>query len=138
MDRWITARKGSTPLHLMYAHTFSNNVSADNTRVRTQQTLELRMDLNRNLRKRNKDTGMYLDARDLADGKMRQLSLVQIDDGLIIDSIRSCLGVDSPPEWLLTFELERDWRFVVRPEFQKSHALQSLFLTVTQPLGEDI
>jgi hypothetical protein len=138
MSYWMTARKGSTLLHLDYASTFSNNVFGHNTRIRAEPDFEIRIDLNPNLRVRNKDTGTFLDARDLADGRMSKLTLLQLDDARIINMALRCLKKKDvrPKIWRLTLELEQEWCFEVRPEIKRSHMLQSLFLHVAGPCEE--
>ena len=70
MDRWTMVRKGGTGVHLSYGHTFTNNLYAYSTQIRDEPELEIRVDLTPNLKKRNKQTNTYMDARELADGKL--------------------------------------------------------------------
>lgn len=136
MDRWLSVRKGYEGIHLSYAHSFSNNLCAYNTRVRYEPELEIRVDLNPNLRGRSKETGTYLDAFELADGSMRELRLYQTEDERLfktLDGILQRMG-GSPDTWRLTLELKGDWSFRVRAEVKRSHQLVSLFLHVVEPL----
>lgn len=127
---WIQLRKGGTLLHIVYGKTHSSNLSGYDVRVRTLPSMELSLDLNRNLRTRNKSENSYYDARELADGKIADLKLLQLDDGYIIKRLcrvlRDARGV--PPDWMLVIELEGRNAFRVRPERRSTSG--SLFLRV--------
>lgn len=131
----MTVRKGyDASVYLAFAHTFSNNIFAYNTRLRDEPELEIRVDLNPNLRGRSKDTNTYLDATELADGDIEQLTLYQTEDEMLIkalDRTLSRLG-GSPDTWRLTLELKGDHSFLVKPEVRTSGALVSLFLNVVR------
>lgn len=135
MERWMTVRKGyDASVYLAFARTFSNNIFAYNTRLRDEPELEIRVDLNPNLRGRSKDTNTYLDATELADGDIEQLTLYQTEDEMLIkalDRTLSRLG-GSPDTWRLTLELKGDHSFLVKPEVRTSGALVSLFLNVVR------
>jgi hypothetical protein len=127
---WLQLRKGATLLHVAYANTHTNNLTARDVRLYTKPSLELHMDLNHNLRARNKQGNSYFDARELADGKIARLELLQIDDSYIIDGLLRALKrtASGPAEWTLTIELEGAHSFKVRPERRSSK--HSLFLRV--------
>ena len=129
---WQTLRKTGTGLYVAYANTHSGNLSAKNTRLRTDPHIELALDLSGNLRTRNTDVNSYRDARELADGGIKRLELVQIDDERIIGRIGERLALlrDPPRTWILTIELEGSYSFPVRPEASKLGNQTSLFLYV--------
>jgi len=75
---------------------------AQDTRIRiSTQFVEISLDLNCNLRTRNKETNSYLDACDLLQGGIEELKLVQLNDNRIIDNIsRTLTAISEPPsEW---------------------------------------
>jgi hypothetical protein len=81
---WTSLKKGGASLYVAYGKTFTNNLFGYDARFRSEPSFEISLDLNQNLRTRNKTTNTYIDARDLADGDIDQLKLVQIvDDGLL-------------------------------------------------------
>lgn len=129
---WDTG-KGSTLLYLEYGHTFSNNIFGHNSRIWSEgPAVEIRLDLNPNLRGRSKETGTFLDARELADGGIAQLKLVDITDQRLFEQLGRLLKSleDRPLSWWLTLELEGDRRFEVLPEVQGDGVGQSLVLRV--------
>jgi hypothetical protein len=125
---WISLKKGGVGLHVAYAHTFTNNLIGHATRVRTQPSIEIAFDLNPNLHVRNKSENSYLDARELADGELASLKVVQIDDDYINEKLARALDpiANRSDTWTLTIELEGTHSFQVRPEVQRG----SLFLSV--------
>ena len=138
MAYWKTARKGSTGIHVSYGHTFSNNLYAENSRVWSEgPDIEIRLDLNGNLRSRTKQDNMYMDARELADGEIDRLELLQIDHDRLLDTLRRALKgfAGEPQTWYLTVELKGDHRFEVEPELRREGQWQSLFLHVKQPMA---
>jgi hypothetical protein len=118
-------RKGPASIHIAYAGTFTNNVRGHNTRVRTQPSVEISLDLNPNLRSQNKSTNSYVDARELADGQIERLEFVQIDDELIVSHLGGFLD-DLSKDWTVTIELEGTHSFTARPKLEND----SLFLYV--------
>lgn len=127
---WISLRKGGTQLHIAYGNTYSNNLCGHNLRVRTKPSLELSLDLNPNLRTRNKSENSCVDARELADGGIEGLRSVQLFDeyslrrlGRLLRRVRKV-----PSDWTLIIELEGCHVFVVRP--RHAPAANSLFLDV--------
>ena len=127
---WTLLRKGGTLLHIGYGETYTNNLYGHDVRVRTQPSLEFLLDLNSNLRTRNKSENSYCDARELADGRVEGLKLVQLTDNYIIERLRRVLAHarDVPSEWTLIIELEGRHAFRVRPE--RDATARSLFLHV--------
>ncbi len=127
---WVNLRKGGTHLHISYGETHTNHLSARDVRVRTAPSLEISLDLSHNLRVRNKRRSSYYDARDLADGKIERLKILEIHDKHVIEGLRWALKHVSPlpPEWTLNVELEGPHTFNVRPELGPSKA--SLVLRV--------
>ena len=140
MRNYITARKSSCLLYVEYRQTFSNNIFAYNTRISPGPDIEIRIDLNPNLRGRSKETNTYIDTRDLANGCIRKLKLIQIDETQIIDKMRSILKAlpEPPTTWSLLLELEQEWRFDVKPELKHVNDYQALCLHVIRLLEGDI
>jgi len=127
---WTSLRKGGTLLYIAYGKTYTNNLFGHDVRVRTEPSLEFSLDLNRNLRTRNKSENSYYDARELADGRVEGLKLVQLTDDYIIERLRRVLAHarEVPREWNLIIELEGRHAFRVRPEPDATG--RSLFLRV--------
>jgi len=127
---WTLLRKGGTPLHIAYGATFTNNLYGHQVRVCTEPSLELALDLNPNLRTRNKSENSYCDARELADGGIAGLKLVQLLDEYIIKRLGRVLGDarNVPREWTLIIELEGCHAFRVRPKCDPTRG--SLFMHV--------
>ena len=127
-----TLRKTKTHVSLQYAHSFTNNLFAENTAAEAAETITLSFDLNCNLRGRNKQTNTYVDARDLADGDIDELESLQFDDKRVIQRISDMLSrYDEVPEtWRLIVQLDGEHRFDVRPEYRKQHEYQSITLHV--------
>jgi hypothetical protein len=115
MSDWTTLRKGGTHLYLEYGHTFTNNLFGHDSKIRTNHDAEIHLDLTPNLRTNNKQSNEYIDARELADGAVARLTLLQLDDERIFEGIvRSVKRLPGPPRsWILTLNLGREWSFQV-------------------------
>ena len=129
---WLSLKKGGFSLHVAYAGTYTNNLYGYDARVRIRPTVEISLDLNRNLRTKNKSENGYIDARELADGEIDQLEVVQICDERVIDRLAGAVEMADNPasEWGLTIELEGQHKFRVRPDADRS---DSVFLRVIRP-----
>lgn len=127
---WTSLRKGGTILHVAYGETYSNNLYGYEVRLRTEPSLELVIDLNPNLRTRNKSVNTCVDARELADGDIQRLKLVQLTDDYILKRLRRVLARARSVRdgWILVLELEGNHAFRVRPRYDA--ASRSLFLHV--------
>src|ERR1700677_2239081 len=110
-------------MHIAYAGTFTNNVLSYKTRVRTQPSIEISLDLNPNLKSRNKSTNSYVDAKGLADGQIARLEFVQIDDERILEGLGDILD-DLSNDWTVTIELGGTHSVMARPRLENG----SLFL----------
>ena len=132
MSTSMSLRKTGSHIHLSYASTFSNNLTATDFRIETSPDFKLIFDLNNNLRTRNKQKNNYEDARDLADGKINKLELVQIDDDQVIARLEECIErLDKPPQtWKLTIHLEGEHTFSVEQEAKRIGNSTSLILRV--------
>jgi len=95
---WVVLRKSGTGIHVSFAHTFSNNLMAYNIRACTDTpgVIEISLDLNPNLRKR--DTGAWpnIDAHELIDYGVGSLTLVQLFDQHIFDHLDRILRRTEP------------------------------------------
>lgn len=74
--------------------------------------MEIRIDLNHNLKKKNSST--QTDADELAAGKLTRLKSVHISDGTVIKKLGE-LGLDYSTQWELIVELRGPTRFAVTP-----------------------
>ena len=106
---WEVLRKGKTNLYLEYAHTHTSNLYAEATSVRvSSRVVELRLDLNCNLRtKYPKSDTSYLEACDLAE-KLPRLKVLQLSDDLIWNRLGDLLPQHAPAgaPWILTLLLK--------------------------------
>jgi len=122
---WKVLRKGPASVHIAYAGTFTNNLRSYNTRVRTQPSIQISLDLSPNLKSQDKSSNSYVDARELADGQIARLEFVQINDERIVAELHDVL--DNPSkDWTVTIELGRSHSFTARPKLENG----SLFLYV--------
>jgi hypothetical protein len=122
---WRILRKGPASLHIAYAGTFTNNLRSHNTRFRAEPSTEISLDLNPNLRSQNKSANSYVDARQLADGQIRSLEFIQIDDERVVRGLGDALE-DLSNNWILTIELDGTYSFKARPKLENG----SLFLYI--------
>jgi hypothetical protein len=119
LERWIYLAKGHRQLYVEFGrgggrcHQWSAGIEA-----RATNPIELRFDLDLNLRVRSKSGNQYLDARTLADGAIGKLELLQWDDEKALTRLRSLLrDADHPkPPWRLTVLLQGEHQFMVDPE----------------------
>lgn len=136
MGYWVSARKGGAGIYAEYGHAFSNNLFAYNSEVWSEgPDLHVRVDLRPNLRGRSKETGTYLDARDLAD-EPEGLKLVQVDDPTLLKTIQRVLANISTPvsRCVLTVRLDDEHSYRVTPEARAQHAYEALVLHVEEML----
>lgn len=78
MDKWVSLSKSPVSLHISYGTTYTNNLTADDVRVRTSPALTLFLNLDRNLRVRNQQSNTYNDAEELVSGGLNDLAMVQL------------------------------------------------------------
>ncbi len=118
---WLSLKKGPVGIQIAYARTFTNNLSASDFRTRISTAFEISLDLNGNLRTKDKLDFSYIDARHLAEGKIDELELVQISDKQIIRLIEQRLkawGKESRV-WLLRISLNGEHVFRVQPKVRE-------------------
>jgi len=126
MAHWVLIRKGSSPIHLEYDRTRTSNLSAANIRLRIDSLVVVSLDLNRNLHKRDKTTGTYLDARALSAGGLSALTLVEIEDPVLVKGFQERLE-SSPVSvhgFRLIIDLEGEKVFQVVPTILGANSLQ--------------
>ena len=92
---WKNIRKGGISLHLEYGGTFTNNLSAKDFRARGGDIPEIEFSLDHALRTHNKQVNSYLDARQLADGDINKLELIQIVDAKVAKSISQIIQLSN-------------------------------------------
>jgi hypothetical protein len=126
MANWVTIRKGSSHIYLEYDRTHTGNLSAENIRLRIGSVVAVSLDLNRNLRKRDKTTGTYMDARALSVGGLSSLTLVQVDDPVLVKEFQEGLesSVVSLRDFRLIINLEGEKVFQVVPRILGASSLQ--------------
>jgi len=132
MTNLLMIKKGGVGIHVAYGHTFSNNLYAHNSAITLKPDFALHLDLNPNLHKRAKESNQVVDARELADGAIARLEMLQLDDRKIIDTIYQILARQSTrfENWRLVIKLEKTYEFLVRPELRGVGGAESLFLHV--------
>lgn len=129
---WITLKKDGVNVYIEYNKVFSSNLFVYNTQICLKPELTIRFDFNPNLKTKNKTTNTYLDAQELAEGKIKGLTLIQIDDNTILKQIDRILNMEnSIPDTLnLIIELEGEYLFKAAPKFQRIIGSHTLFLSV--------
>jgi hypothetical protein len=132
MANWRSIRKTASLIHVSYDGTFSNNLFARDFRLSTHPEFHLSLDLNGNLHTRPPTTNSCEDARDLADGRIAKLELLQIDEDQVMTGIARALRsfASAPREWRLTVHLEGPHDFLVKPEVSLHGDSSTLFLYV--------
>ena len=118
-EDWRSLRKSKLHIRMgMYETEFTNNLSATDMEFRTAPRLEISMDLNSNLRVRNKQTNTYYDAQQLARGKIKHLRHIQLDGKKIIERLVKNVRLYglSTDIWGLRVLLSGEHYFDVRPE----------------------
>ena len=126
MANWVIIRKGSSHLYVEYGRKHTGNLSAENIRLRIGSVVAVSLDLNRNLRKRDKTAGTYMDARALSAGGLSALTLVQIDDPVLVKEFQEGLesSAVSAHNFRLIIDLEGEKVFQVVPTIQGASSLQ--------------
>ena len=83
----VILKKGKVSIHVSYGHTFSNNLYAEDVAIQTGDVPEVSLSLDCNLSVRDKSGNQYVDARELADGGIKQSTLLQILDDKVIEGL---------------------------------------------------
>lgn len=132
MAEWISLKKGRIRLYVEYGYTHTGNLFADDVRLRTSPRMELILDLNHNLRKRNKNSNTFIDASEMAGGEIDNLKLVQLFDNYTLERLRDTIRsmAEIPEKWYLTIKLNGEHTFVIEPEFKGNGLGRSLYLQV--------
>lgn len=117
MDRRFPLKKSKVHIHVTWSSSFSNNLCAENIQYRFVDDFEICLDLNCNLRKRNKQTNTYIDASELAKGDIHELELIQFSDRTVAKGIIAVLNASNkdPNKWVLKILLDGEYSFIVKP-----------------------
>lgn len=128
---WNLLLKRAFGVHISYRTTFTNNLYANNLSWRLSPAFELRLDLNGNLKTKNRNLNSYIDAMDLSE-YIESIKMVQIIDNNVLKNIISV--VKSSPtaknNWKLYVDLKREFSFNVKPRMKKELEYSPLFLDV--------
>ncbi len=111
-------RRSASHIHLSFGGDFSNNLIGTDFEADTGSPYGLRFSLEKNLRARS-TSNSYADARELADGAIARLDLVQIDEPQILSALDKIVGGSDEPSarWTVTIVLaSRVHRFLAVPE----------------------
>ena len=109
MSNWRDLIKGDVSLHIGYGKTFMNDLYAYNSKIfPSSEEFHLSIDLNPNLRTRNRQVNTYIDARELADGEIERLETIQLFYSEKVLKKIGALYKDAgePDTWTLTIYLE--------------------------------
>jgi hypothetical protein len=132
MEQPILLKKGPIHIYLEYGNTHTGKLSAYDIHLRTSPRFELILDLNKNLRKRNKNSYTFIDANDLACGDIKNLKLVHLFDNYVLkrlmDTIQSMDKI--PDKWNLKINLNGEHNFIIEPELKGTDSGHSLLLKV--------
>lgn len=130
---WHQLRKTSQLLHLEYGYNHTT-LCAEKAEARPLGNwLELKFDLDSNLRSRNKAINSYSDARELSEGQIAELKRVQIDDSQVIERLQNILrnNPQVADRWRLILLLSGPHTFSVHPEMPTGQG-EPLWLTVVR------
>jgi len=135
---WFPIRKTSTIVHVEYDHATAT-LFAENICVRPEDPFDISVDLNKNLRTRHKSVGTYMDARNLAAGRLRTLHSIQIDEEHVLDRLCSHLEHFGkvPEKWRLLVNLEGMSWFTIRPQLRGNRSLVLNVLSANVPFETD-
>lgn len=120
-EHWWPLLKGSAIIYVGYGGTFTH-LSATDFQMRKGPPVTIALDLNGNLRTRNKRSNMYIDAKALAAGDIRRLTRVELPSGgKFLSHLRRYLdhADDTSTPWNLIVNLEGEYRFTVEPEWRE-------------------
>ena len=128
-------RKSAVHLHLEYGHTFSNNMWGEHWSLRRGPPVELHLNLDRNLRKRNSDSASY-DADQLCDYGMARLKLIQFSDEHLLKRLGHHSRWDgrTPQDWRLHITFRGQHQLWARPTWNGHSLLLSIVASAS--LGE--
>jgi len=131
-ELWWDLRKGTTQLYVEWGAAQYGTVFATQVRMQKGPPVTIALSLEVSLHQRSKSSTPYLEAKDLADGGLRTLRLVQISDEYAISGLTYHLGHtdDITPPWRLVIELRGQHEFQVDPEFRPLGSHQELLLRV--------
>lgn len=112
-----TLKSGPASFSLTFINgDFTNNLWAYNTSIHeSEESTELYIDLNPNLKVQDKLSNTYTDARYLSGRAVNDVKFVQIGDATILQGLQQSTNRS---EWTLTIELEGPHSLQVRPELQ--------------------
>lgn len=116
---WWSLRKGPALIYIEYGHT-NADLHATDFRLHKGPPVTVELDLEHNLRTRHKGVGTYVDAQALADGDIRRLTSLKLDDTHVLTGLRHHLKhtADTKPPWRLVIMLRGRHEFTVRPEYR--------------------
>lgn len=118
--------KKAEHVHVSYGGTFSNNLYADSFEAILEPEFGISLDLGRNLRTKNKQENSYEDAKNLAEGEIGRLELLQIMEERTIRDLIEAAPQPVPETWVLEIQLPGTHTFQVSPEIKGA----DLFLRV--------
>ncbi|HEY7293007.1 MAG TPA: hypothetical protein VH583_24435 [Vicinamibacterales bacterium] len=86
---WFTLKKGAEAISIIYANG-ETTVFAEDAAIEAADPFGIRLDLNKNLRSRNKQENTYIDANDFLE-HVHTLKSVQLFDATFIAKVRAQL-----------------------------------------------
>jgi len=140
MMKWIMLNKGSVNVFFEYGQgDFTSNLFITNTQIGIDgQDIYIKVDLNSNLRIRNKQANTYFDAKDFLDGNIKEIRILQIDEEGIIKRIVDVLRRNKVENgaWYLIIDLQGEHIFKVEPEYKSEDGIKTLFLNIVSIVEE--
>lgn len=120
-------------IHVSYGGTFSNNLYADSFEAILAPNFGISLDLTQNLRTKNKQENSYQDAKELAEGEIQRLELLQITEERTVGDLLKNAPHPLPVNWILEIRLNGIYSFSVTPEAKAF----DLHLNVDRVLGSE-
>ena len=87
-SHWWSLRKAVTHIHVTYGHDYDRTLFATDVQMQKGPPIAIRVDLERNLRTRVKGVGTFVDALDLAEGRINTLKRMDFRDAHIFERLR--------------------------------------------------
>lgn len=128
---WWPIRKTATLLYLEYGHTHAR-LFATNIEARPGPPVEIRLDLEKNLRTRFTGPGTCTNATELASGEIKRLKRLDLDDKFALNNLSALLrnAEDISPPWHLTLNLRGHHIFNATPELKEAGNHRTLIFKI--------
>ena len=120
-SHWWSLRKAVTHIHVTYGHDYDRTLFATDVQMQKGPPIAIRVDLERNLRTRVKGVATFVEALDLAEGRIKTLKRMDFRDAHILERLRRHLHYteNKTTPWRLLINLGGEHEFAVEPEYSE-------------------